>query len=412
MRHLQAIQPRHVVVASSPVRSPTIRKPGGVASLAFGDIVGRVSGSHSDSLGRWTAHHLHGKAGSVVTVVSLYQACKNTQTPNTVWNQQVVALAITQRSHLLPREAFALDIKAFLCKCTSEGHQLIVGGDFNSDFGNTGILHDLCSDPSFDLTDIIGLHHPEAMRASTFERSSNRIGHLLVSSGLVDSTAACGYLPFGEYVESDHRFSYIDLSTTSVFGDPAKLAPFPERDIQANNPALVTTYLEALAKYLSHQNFWPRLDQLKRLEEPNPDLAEKLDQILTDAKLHAEAQCRYDWRYWWSLPLAKAKEKVRFYCSALSALRQNQPVPKRSARRRVENWLKSMSPSPLMWLRPRNFCLMQEPNEMTSVVALDCLGMTSLSCRRLRLKKRVTLTWRKYIVIFFGRKLKIGNGVG
>ena len=56
----------------------------------------------------------------------------------------------------------------------------------------------------------------------------------------VYSTAACGYLPFGEYVESDHRFSYIDLHTTSVFGDPAKLAPFPERDIQANNPALVT----------------------------------------------------------------------------------------------------------------------------------------------------------------------------
>lgn len=334
----QQFQHSHMIAGSSPVSSSGVRKPGGTMSLVLGDVVGRVSSTHVDPIGRWTAHHLQGKAGGVLTVVSLYLPCQNTKTSMTVWNQHRAALAASQRSDETPLKAFSTDLKAFLRECSSKGHQLIVGGDFNSEFSNSGILHELCSDQDLDLLDVIGLRHPEAVSAPTYIRSSRRIDYILISQSLMDSVVSCGYLPFGEFVDSDHRFAFIDFPTEKLFGDPAKMAPLIRRDIQANNPVLVTKYVEALQKYLDHQNFWSRAEKLKALiDTSNPDhkLAEKLNKVLTDAKLHAEKQCRYDRRYWWSLPLAKAEEEVRVLSTALQALKHDKSAPSRSPRRQA-----------------------------------------------------------------------------
>ena len=330
------VEHAHMVAGSSPVASSGIRKPGGTMSMALGNIVGRVSSTFVDPLGRWTAHHLKGKANRIITIVSVYRACPNTRSPLTVWNQQRAALAALRRSAETPSQAFDKDLRRFLRDCASKHHLLIVGGDFNTDFGKDGILQDLCSDAALDLLDPIGLRHPQALHVPTHSRStSRRIDHVLVSSPLLECVTRCAYLPFDQYIESDHRFMYLDLDTSLTFGDPAKLAPVIQRDINAKDPILVTKYLEALKTYLDHQNFWPRLKILQTLEAPDHHLAERLDKVLLDAKLHSEKQCRVDRRYWWSPPLAKAEETVRYYHCALETLRRGDPAPARSAHRQT-----------------------------------------------------------------------------
>ena len=66
-----------VHATSSPIPSEKIHKAGGTMNVAVGNIVGRLAPSERDHNGRWTVQHLRGKKGRIISVVSVYQPCKD-----------------------------------------------------------------------------------------------------------------------------------------------------------------------------------------------------------------------------------------------------------------------------------------------------------------------------------------------
>ena len=210
-----------------------------------------------------------------------------------------------------PGSIFCKDIISFVKTLRANNESIILCGDFNEILTIDSELIRLCTDPSIQLVDILSTIHPHTSELPTCDRGSTRIDFALISPDLVPAVQRCGYMPFRQYIDSDHRFLFLDLSTDILLGDPSKLASLPMRDIRAKDPRAVTTYLEAKQSHLVNNNFYDRLGQLMQSSEPLPDLTESLDKLLLQASLHAGKQCKAIRREWWSTDLAKANEKVK-----------------------------------------------------------------------------------------------------
>jgi hypothetical protein len=306
-----------MITSSSSIPAATLFKPGGTMSLVHADVVGRISTTGSDHLGRWSFHKLIGKAGKIITVITAYQVCKRTThavNPDegmTAYVQQERLLREEGHPNINPRKHFCKDIISFVKTLRANNESIILCGDFNEILTIDSELIRLCTDPSIQLVDILSTIHPHTSELPTCDRGSTRIDFALISPDLVPAVQRCGYMPFRQYIDSDHRFLFLDLSTDILLGDPSKLASLPMRDIRAKDPRAVTTYLEAKQSHLVNNNFYDRLGQLMQSSEPLPDLAESLDKLLLQASLHAGKQCKAIRREWWSTDLAKANEKVR-----------------------------------------------------------------------------------------------------
>jgi hypothetical protein len=202
---------------------------------------------------------------------------------------------------------------------------VILCGDFNDILDMNSPLIQLCTDPALQMVDILSTLHPTTSVLPTCDRGSTRIDFALISPDLVPTIRRCGYLPFRLYIDSDHRFLFLDFSTSVLFGDPSKLASIPTCGIRSKDPKAVTTYLEAKHRHLENNNFYARLDALMQSTEPQPDLAESLDSILLQASLHAGKKCKAIRREWWSTDLAKANEKVLLLNMAKAHATKNIP---------------------------------------------------------------------------------------
>lgn len=65
-----------VVLSSSAISYGTPYKPGGTALLAAGNITGRITHTHQDHMGRWSAISFLGAQTCKLTVICAYQVCK------------------------------------------------------------------------------------------------------------------------------------------------------------------------------------------------------------------------------------------------------------------------------------------------------------------------------------------------
>ena len=59
--------------SSTPITSATMFKPGGVLSMAIGDIKGRILESGNDPLGRWVYTKFRRSTGPPITIIMTYQ---------------------------------------------------------------------------------------------------------------------------------------------------------------------------------------------------------------------------------------------------------------------------------------------------------------------------------------------------
>jgi hypothetical protein len=73
---------------------------------------------------------------------------------------------------------------------------------------------------------------------------------------------------------------------------------------------------------LVEHNFYPRIQQLRQLEAPDPELAEKLDRDWERASKTAGKKARKSRKTWWSSTLAKVRQESNLYRTLLSMLRQ------------------------------------------------------------------------------------------
>jgi hypothetical protein len=184
-----------------------------------------------------------------LSCITAYQVCKRsnrTVTPDegmTAYVQQEQLLREEGHSNINPRKHFCKDLLLFIRRLRANNESIILCGDFNEILNMQSPLLQLCTDPALQMVDIFSTLHPSTDALPTCDRGSTRIDFALISPDLVPAVQRGGFLPFRLYINSDHRFFFLDFSTSALFGDPSKLASPSTRNVRAKDPVAVTTYI-------------------------------------------------------------------------------------------------------------------------------------------------------------------------
>jgi hypothetical protein len=168
------------------------------------------------------------------------------------------------------------------------------------------------------------MHHQHNIPdPATYARGRTRIDYVLASTAVFHAVTSCGYEPFNEHFLSDHRGYFVDFEFDKLFGNELqRLAAQPYRDVRGKDTKSVTQYVEAKDLYLDDHTFFTRIDRLKHLTAPNPDLAEKLDRDWERASKTAGKKTRKARQTWWSSKLAIARHETNLFRTLLSMFRQ------------------------------------------------------------------------------------------
>jgi exonuclease III len=141
------------------VPSTSQQQFGGTALMAINKLAYSISAVENDSrkLGRWTSILLKGKNQRLCRIICAYCPCIGTG-PSSTYAQQVIGLA-KQHISECPRKQFWWDLQRFIEQCQLKQEQLIIMGDWNSDYNHltTWMMQ-------FGLHDVItsrhGAHNP------------------------------------------------------------------------------------------------------------------------------------------------------------------------------------------------------------------------------------------------------------
>eukprot|EP00957_Ditylum_brightwellii_P170911 13008570-Ditylum_brightwellii.AAC.1 len=99
-----------------------------------------------DSMGRWVCSKYAAKNDRIVTVVTVYQACKpSSKTGIMTYHQQVIVLKQQNRTED-PRKAFMTDLLKWLKRGHDKGEHFIIGDNFNDTLDIKTKLIKLCTD--------------------------------------------------------------------------------------------------------------------------------------------------------------------------------------------------------------------------------------------------------------------------
>ena len=124
-----------ITATSTPIRSPTLHKPGGILSIIHGSIKGRILESGHDIFGCWVFTKLRCNTGPPLIIITTYQVVQVdpfTAGPTTYANQLHAAYTQTHRLHPHQlRQHHSNDLISFVLTCQAAGDLVIVAGDFN-----------------------------------------------------------------------------------------------------------------------------------------------------------------------------------------------------------------------------------------------------------------------------------------
>jgi hypothetical protein len=329
-----------VVLSSSAISYGTPYKPGGTALLAAGNITGRITHTHQDHMGRWSAISFLGAQTCKLTVICAYQVCKapsrNDRThPNpstkllaSITQQQAMINMLEPGSSMHPRAKFRGDLLAFIKELQQDGHEVILIGDFNEAFGSdpAGLSYIASQCSLFDVLDQkIG-----TSSFGTYATGTDRIDYALMSSIPAGAVTKCGFESPGYRLQGDHRGFFVDFITDRLFGNvtPALASP-ASRHISSNDRANCARFVAAKYKYLQEHNWFQRMQLLdpNNPESPaNPEVAEALDNDWLRASKFAENQCSFRPAVPYSTPLAKARQRRRAIKLLITAYKRRQPL--------------------------------------------------------------------------------------
>ena len=300
------------------------RLMGGTGIIALDHTVGRIrpKGTGGDEMGRWTYVHLQRAEGRILTIITIYQVC---QTPTnklggTAWHQQRRALDLLQRTTEHPREAFMFDLTRLVKQLIQQGHELIVGGDWN-DHIMTPRSTLLKFSTTTGLVDPWLHFYPDHAEFATHERGSQRIDVVLVSSTLLQTIESISYSPVGILQNNDHRTIVLQMSSEKLFGrTQITLTRLQERNVRANDKASVTKYVEAMYDHLCANSTFTRSEALDDNNAGSSFLVENIDQLVGQASDHAENQCKRRRPEWFSVSLTNQRLTVSYLKHLLRGL--------------------------------------------------------------------------------------------
>lgn len=309
--------------ASSSLRFDTPYQPGGVATLLTQDTVGRYHSSQVDDLGRWTVTNLSLRGSTLLSIVNCYQVCQ--QRPQsagakTAFMQQWTALRQRDILSPNPRKQFISDLDSLLATIHSQGHHILLCGDFNESLGDN--LHGLDKIyHKYNLCDAVDLLHDQT-NVPTYSRGTKRLDYIFVSPSLRSAVKRSGIAPFDTVYISDHRAVFVDLDLTAVGANTISLAPPSMRLLHSSNTKHRSIYIDHLHRLLTHHRVFHRVRSLNVLSDSRL-LIEQLDRDITRSMLAAEKRLARPSSSPFSSQLAQACLSVTILKHHLKALRQN-----------------------------------------------------------------------------------------
>lgn len=303
----------HQFNSSMETSSQSGRLMGGTGIIGLNESVGKVEprGKHGDEMGRWSYFHLRRDRRPPVTVISIYQVCKQptNELGYTAWHQQRRALDLDHRDEH-PRHAFQHDLSRFLEQIQSDGHDVIIGGDWNETIldPHSGIAK-LCS--KHDLIDPWFKTYPGHPEIATFEFGSRRIDAVLVSRRLYPTIRHIGYSPVGLLTSSDHRALIVEFGKKGIFGSCSEVFPsLNARGVRTKDRQSVTTFVEAMHAHLLQNNAFHRSMVLTTSQGFDSELAENLDELVGIAGNIGDKRCRRRRPQWYSIPLVQDRLEI------------------------------------------------------------------------------------------------------
>ena len=266
---------------------------GGTAMIAFGDLVFRISHQNSDprNLGRWSSITISGKNTVTTRIFTCYCPVRSSSL-GSAYAQQLVYMAehkntIPETS--CPRQLFGIDLKTEIDASIEQGHNVIVMGDFNSDYSK---LKSWMLEAG--LEDILASKHGPAPKT-----------HLRSKDAPIDCIFATahfgirkgGFLSFHKLL-SDHRGIWVDIPKFMLYGYNPPQPIFPSaRRLKLNDPRVVQKYLTFLYHEMDKHDLFHRMDSIhKRAKLAFPSHLKKeyeaIDQLVCKLMDAAERQCR------------------------------------------------------------------------------------------------------------------------
>ena len=260
---------------------------GGTAMVAFDDFVFGITkqGSDSRKLGRWVWMTVTGRNNCNTTIITCYCPVKGSS-PGSVYSQHLIYMAENNidvpNDIACPRQLFGYDLKQLIDEKEGLGHQIIIGGDFNSEYKelNDWMLHS-------NLNDLLKTKHGSGPR--TFKRSKDSPIDCFFGSSNIKIRSG-GFLSFGR-LQSDHRGIWIDIPIRIIMGHkPAPITYFQARRLKLEDPRIRKKYAEYLHKVCASSNYYSRMDTLhRRTVYPLPiDLALEYEQLDEELETYME----------------------------------------------------------------------------------------------------------------------------
>ena len=266
---------------------------GGTAMMSFGDLVFRISQQECDprKLGRWSNVSFSGKNNTITTIFVCYCPVRATSIGST-YAQQVIYMA-EHKDEIpetkCPRQLFGLDLKNKIEEKIELGHQIIVMGDFNSEYKN---LKKWMGE--MGLIDLMFEKHGPC--PPTHQRSKvDPIDCIFGSPSF--SIARGGYLPFHKLI-SDHRGIWIDIPKFMLYGYNPPAPVFPSaRRLKTNDPRIVDKYLAILFQEMNKLDLFNRMQKIHEYADyfNNQQIRDEYEDIYAssmEAMKLAEKKCR------------------------------------------------------------------------------------------------------------------------
>ena len=188
-----------------------------------------------------------------------------------------------------PRQLFGIDLRQALNNKIDQGHNLLVMGDFNSEYSNLKTwMQDL------GLVDLIAQRHGACPK--THVRSKDAPIDCIFGSAHFN-IARGGFLSFTKLL-SDHRGVWVDIPKFLLYGYNPPKPTFPSaRRLKLNDPRVVNRYISLLLESMHHHDLFHRMDSLHQQTKIQwtTNLAtefEKIDKTISRLMDEAETKCR------------------------------------------------------------------------------------------------------------------------
>ena len=266
---------------------------GGVATMAFDDLVFRISAQESDfrKLGRWCSITITGKNRVTTSIFTCYCPVRG-RSIGSAFAQQLIYMA-ENKSEIpdtnCPRQLFGLDLKQALEDKLEKGHNLLVMGDFNSEYSNLKKWMQ-----ELGLVDLIAQKHGACPK--THIRSKNAPIDCIFGSAHFNIDRG-GFLSFTKLL-SDHRGVWVDIPKFLLYGYNPPQPTFPSaRRLKLNDPRIVNRYISLLLESMHQHDLFQKMNDLHQQTQVQwtnvmAQEFEKIDKTIGRLMDDAESKCR------------------------------------------------------------------------------------------------------------------------